>query len=53
MQGVIKTYNKPFTKTMHEGLHVDDFYLARWKGGEVVRFQDDLYKSITPADLKK
>ena len=53
VQGVIKTYNKPFTKTMHEGLHVDDFYLARWKGGEVVRFQDDLYKSITPADLKK
>jgi branched-chain amino acid transport system substrate-binding protein len=32
---------------------VDDFYLARWKGGEVVRFQDDLYRSITPADLKK
>lgn len=54
VQGVIKTYDKPFNKTMHEGLHVGDFYLARWKNGtEVQRFQDDIYKSITPADLKQ
>lgn len=54
VQGVIKTYDKPFSKTMHEGLHVGDFYLARWKNGtEVQRFQDDVYKSITPADLKQ
>ena len=52
-EGVIKTYNKPFTKTNHEGLSVSDFYLARWKGSEVVRFEDDVYKSLTPADLKK
>ncbi|MFT3804918.1 MAG: ABC transporter substrate-binding protein [Burkholderiaceae bacterium] len=54
VQGVIKTYDKPFTKTMHEGLHVGDFYLARWKNGtEVQRFEDAIYKSITPADLKQ
>ena len=54
VQGVIKTYDKPFSKTMHEGLHVDDFYLARWKGGtEVQRFQDEVYKSLVPADLKR
>lgn len=54
VQGVIKTYDKPFSKTMHEGLHVGDFYLARWKNGtEVQRFQDDVYKSLTPADLKQ
>ena len=54
VKGVIKTYDKPFSKTMHEGLHVGDFYLARWKNGtEVQRFQDDVYKSITPADLKQ
>jgi branched-chain amino acid transport system substrate-binding protein len=54
VQGVIKTYRKPFSKTHHEGLNVDDFYLARWKEGrEVVRFEDEHYKSITPADLKR
>ena len=53
VQGVLKAYDKPFTKTNHEGLSVSDFYLARWKGNEVVRFEDSVYKSITPADLKK
>jgi len=52
-EGVIKTYDKPFSKANHEGLSVSDFYLARWKGSEVVRFEDDVYKSLTPADLKK
>ncbi|MBB6577206.1 branched-chain amino acid transport system substrate-binding protein [Comamonas odontotermitis] len=52
-EGVIKTYDKPFSKTNHEGLSVSDFYLARWKGSEVVRFEDDVYKSLQPADLKK
>ncbi len=54
VQGIIKTYNKPFTKTGHEGLSVDDFYLAKWtEDGKIVRFQDDVIESITPADLKR
>jgi branched-chain amino acid transport system substrate-binding protein len=54
VQGVIKMYNKPFSKTKHEGLSVDDFYLAKWtEAGAIVRFQDDIFKSITPADLKR
>jgi branched-chain amino acid transport system substrate-binding protein len=33
---------------------VGDFYLARWKNGtEVQRFEDPVYKSLTPADLKQ
>ena len=52
-QGVIKTYEKPFTKANHEGLSVSDFYLARWNGPSVVRFQDAITKSFTPADFKK
>ena len=52
-EGVIKTYDNPFSKANHEGLSVSDFYLARWKGSEVVRFEDDVYKSLKPADLKK
>jgi branched-chain amino acid transport system substrate-binding protein len=54
VQGVIKLYNKPFTKTKHDGLSVDDFYLAKWtEAGTIVRFQDDILKSITAADLKR
>jgi branched-chain amino acid transport system substrate-binding protein len=53
VQGIIKTYNKPFSKTNHEGLGVADFRLAKWKDGRVVDFQDVVTKSMTPADLKK
>jgi branched-chain amino acid transport system substrate-binding protein len=53
VEGVIKTYNKPFTKTAHEGLSVADFYLARWKNGAPVRYEDQFTKALTPADLKK
>jgi len=53
VEGVIKTYNKPFTKTMHEGLNVNDFYLARWKGDTVVKFEDSVTKGFQPADFKK
>jgi branched-chain amino acid transport system substrate-binding protein len=53
VQGVIKTYNKPFTKTHHEGLGVADFRLAKWKDGKVVDFEDAIAKGIKPADLKK
>jgi branched-chain amino acid transport system substrate-binding protein len=54
VQGIIKTYNKPFTKTKHEGLGVDDFYLAKWtEAGNIVRCQDDIFQSITAADLKR
>ena len=53
VQGVIKTYNKPFSKTNHEALSVTDFYLARWKDGTPVRYEDAIVKSLTPADLKR
>ncbi len=53
VQGVIKTYNKPFSKTDHEGLGVADFRLAKWKDGKVVDFEDAIAKSLTAADLKK
>jgi len=53
VQGVIKTYDKPFSKTQHEGLSVSDFYLARWKGAAPARYEDAITKSLTTADLKK
>ncbi len=51
--GVIKTYNKPFSKTNHEGLSVADFYLAKWSNGTVVKYEDAITKAMAPADLKK
>jgi len=54
VQGIIKTYDKPFSKTNHEGLSVSDFYLAKWKDGKtVVRYEDEFTRSITAADLKR
>ncbi len=53
VQGMIKLYNKPFSKTSHEGLGVGDFYLARWKGAQVLRYEDAVTKALTPADLKR
>jgi branched-chain amino acid transport system substrate-binding protein len=53
VQGVIKKYSKPFSKTDHEGLTVADFYLARWKNGVVGRYEDAVTRSLVPADLKK
>ncbi|XAH23166.1 ABC transporter substrate-binding protein [Xylophilus sp. GW821-FHT01B05] len=53
VEGVIKTYNKPFSKASHEGLDVSDFYLARWKGDAPGRYEDAVTKALTPADLKK
>jgi branched-chain amino acid transport system substrate-binding protein len=50
---VIKTYDKPFSKTDHEGLSVADFRLARWQDGRVVGFEDAITKSLKVADLKK
>ncbi len=53
VQGVIKTYDQPFTKTMHEGLNVNDFYLARWKGDTVVKYEDSVTKGFQASDFKK
>lgn len=53
VQGIVKKYDKPFSKTDHEGLGVADFQLGKWKDGKVTAFSDALSKSITPADLKR
>lgn len=51
--GIIKTYNKPFSKTQHEALGVADFHLAQWKDGRVVKVDNQIVKSLTAADLKR
>ncbi len=53
VQGIIKLYDKPFSKEQHEALGVADFHLAQWKDGRVVKVDDDVVKGLTPADLKR
>lgn len=53
VQGVIKLYKNPFSKTDHEALGVEDFHLGKWKDGKVTAFTDSVTKSISAADLKK
>jgi len=53
VQGIIKTYDKPFTKDRHEALGVADFHLAQWKDGRVVKVDNAIVKSLTEADLKR
>lgn len=53
VQGIIKTYKKPFSKEQHEALGVADFHLAQWKDGRVVKVDNEIVKTLTAADLKR
>lgn len=53
VQGIIKTYENPFSKEQHEALGVADFHLAQWKDGRVVKLDDAVVKGLTAADLKR
>ncbi|WP_332697036.1 ABC transporter substrate-binding protein [Bosea sp. (in: a-proteobacteria)] len=53
VQGIIKAYDKPFSKEQHEALGVADFHLAQWKNGRVVKLDDPVVKGLTAADLKR
>jgi len=51
--GVLKTYNKPFSKTNHEALTAKDFVWIRWKDGKLMPYTDALLSTMTPADYKQ
>lgn len=52
VQGVLKTYNKPFSKTDHEALTAKDFVWIRWKDGKLLPYTDAVLGSLTAADFK-
>jgi branched-chain amino acid transport system substrate-binding protein len=52
-QGVVKLYQKPFSKGDHEALGVADFRLAKWKDGKVSAYEDGITRAFTAADFKK
>lgn len=53
VQGLLKTYNKPFNKTNHEALLAKDFVWVHWKDGKLLPYSDALVASLTPADYKQ
>jgi branched-chain amino acid transport system substrate-binding protein len=52
VNGVIKSYVRPFSKTNHEGLGATDLTLARWKDGKVVALEDETITALKPSDIK-
>jgi len=53
VQGVLKTYDKPFSKTNHEALTAKDLVWIRWKDGKLLPYSDALIGSLKPADFKQ
>lgn len=53
VQGVLKTYEKPFTKANHDALTAKDLVWIRWKDGKLLPYTDALIGTLTPADFKQ
>ncbi|RKP57621.1 ABC transporter substrate-binding protein [Pararobbsia silviterrae] len=53
VHGLLKTYDKPFSKTNHEALTAKDLVWVHWKDGKLVPYTDPLVASLTTADFKQ
>lgn len=53
VDGVMKTYNKPFSKVDREGLTASDLVFIKWRDGKLVQYKDNITKSLTLADYIK
>ena len=53
VQGVLKTYDKPFSKTNHEALTAKDLVWIRWKDGKLMPYTDAIVGSLAGADFKQ
>jgi len=53
VQGIFKSYAKPFSRTTHEALVPSDAKFVRWNNGKVAEYSDDVSKSLTPAELNR
>jgi branched-chain amino acid transport system substrate-binding protein len=48
VQGSIKLYDRPFSKTGREALSGSSFLWSRWKDGAVGVTSDDVIKALKP-----
>jgi branched-chain amino acid transport system substrate-binding protein len=53
VNGILKVYDKPFSKTNHEALTAKDFVWIRWKDGKLLPYTDPLISSMSVADYKQ
>lgn len=53
VEGVLKTYDRPFSRTDHEALTAKDFVWIKWKDGKLMPYSDAITASFSPADFKK
>jgi branched-chain amino acid transport system substrate-binding protein len=53
VEGAMKTYNKPFSKTQHEALTAADFVFVKWTDGKLAKHGDAVVKSLTASDFKR
>jgi branched-chain amino acid transport system substrate-binding protein len=51
--GLMKSYDKPFSKTEHEALRSKDYKWAHWQDAKLLPYSDQVIKSLTEADYKK
>ncbi|MFT4115994.1 ABC transporter substrate-binding protein [Bradyrhizobium sp.] len=45
-KGLMKTYDKPYSATKHEGLGAQDYHWVRWKGDDVQPYNDSVIEKI-------
>ena len=53
VDGVKKTYAKPFSKSHHEGLTAADFAFVKWADGKLVQVVDAVTSALTAADFRR
>lgn len=53
VQGVFKTYSKPFSVSHREALTPADMKWVRWVGDQLAEHGDKVTKALTPADLNR
>jgi branched-chain amino acid transport system substrate-binding protein len=53
VNGVMKVYEQPFSKTDHEALTAADLSFVKWSGDQLVKYTDDIIKTMNVNDYKR
>ncbi|MFT3816524.1 MAG: ABC transporter substrate-binding protein [Rubrivivax sp.] len=53
VQGVFKTYNKPFSKTQREAITAADAKWTHWANDQLTLYSDKVTQALTPAEMNR
>jgi branched-chain amino acid transport system substrate-binding protein len=53
VNGIMKSYDKPFSKTDREALTAADLSFVKWNGDQLVKYTDDIIKTMNVNDFKR